>query len=89
MSEEKTIVNSNREVKSDVFTALFSEPENAAQLYTALSGVETSPGEIEITTLEGVLFLSRKNDLGFTVRNRILVISEHQLCKALHNWCYV
>ena len=78
MSEERTNVNSNREVKSDVFTTLFSEPENAAQLYTALSGVETSPGEIEITTLKGVLFLSRKNDLGFTVRNRILVISEHQ-----------
>ena len=41
MSEERTNVNSNREVKSDVFTTLFSEPENAAQLYTALSGVET------------------------------------------------
>ena len=69
---------SNREHKSDVFTALFSEPENAAKLYSALSGEEASPEDIKITTLEGVLFLARKNDLGFTVKDRILVISEHQ-----------
>ncbi len=75
---EKTKEVSNREVKSDVFTAVFSEPENAAKLYTTLSGVETAPEDIEITTLEGVLFLARKNDLGFTVKNRMLVISEHQ-----------
>ena len=68
----------NRELKSDVFTALFSEPENAAKLYTALSGEETAPEDIRITTLEGVLFLARKNDLGFTVKERMLVISEHQ-----------
>ncbi len=69
---------SNRELKSDVFTALFSEPENAAKLYSALSGEETAPEDIQITTLKGVLFLARKNDLGFTVKDRMLVISEHQ-----------
>ena len=69
---------SNRELKSDVFTTLFSKPENAAKLYTALSGEETAPEDIRITTLEGVLFLARKNDLGFTVKGRMLVISEHQ-----------
>ncbi len=69
---------SNRELKSDVFTTLFSEPENAAKLYAALSGEETVPEDIQITTLEGVLFLARKNDLGFTVKGRMLVISEHQ-----------
>ena len=69
---------SNRELKSDVFTALFSQPQNAAKLYTALSGEKTAPEDIRITTLEGVLFLARKNDLGFTVKERMLVISEHQ-----------
>ncbi len=69
---------SNRELKSDVFTAVFSEPENAASLYTALSGEKTAPEDIEIATLEGVLFLARKNDLGFLVKDRVLVISEHQ-----------
>ncbi|MCI8726303.1 MAG: hypothetical protein HFG66_09355 [Hungatella sp.] len=33
---------SNREVKSSAFTQLFREPENAAQLYTALEGKEAS-----------------------------------------------
>lgn len=78
MTDDKTKEVSNRELKSDVFTALFSEPENAAKLYSALSGVETAPEDIEIKTLEGVLFLARKNDLGFTVKDRMLVISEHQ-----------
>lgn len=78
MTEGTTKEISNREMKSDVFTALFSEPENAAKLYASLSGVETAPGDVEVTTLEGVLFLARKNDLGFTVKERVLVVSEHQ-----------
>ena len=62
---------SNRELKSSVFTAYFSDPENAAQLYTALEGIPAEPGDIEYTTLEGVLFLVRKNDMAFTVKNII------------------
>ena len=69
---------SNREVKSSAFTTFFSDPKNAAQLYSALDGVPVSPEDIHYTTLEGVLFLARKNDMAFTVRNRVLVISEHQ-----------
>ena len=69
---------SNRQVKSSVFTTYFSNPENAAQLYTALEGIPAAPEDIEYTTLEGVLFLVRKNDMAFTVKNRVLVISEHQ-----------
>lgn len=69
---------SNREMKSTMFTTFFSDPENAAKLYTALEGVPAEPEDIEYTTLEGVLFLARKNDMAFTVKNRVLVISEHQ-----------
>lgn len=69
---------SNREMKSTVFTTFFGDPENAAKLYTALEGVPAKPEDIEYTTLEGVLFLVRKNDMAFTVKNRVLVISEHQ-----------
>ena len=78
MNESNEKQSSNREVKSSVFTTYFSEPENAAQLYSALRGSPASPEDIEYTTLEGVLFLARKNDLAFTVKNRVLVISEHQ-----------
>lgn len=69
---------SNREVKASAFTELFSDPKNAAQLYTALDGEEAAPEDICYTTLEGVLFVARKNDMAFTVKNRVLVISEHQ-----------
>ena len=69
---------SNREVKASAFTAYFSDPKNAAQLYSALARVDTTPQDIVIRTLEGVLFLARKNDLAFTVKNKALVIAEHQ-----------
>ncbi len=69
---------SNSEHKSSAFTTYFSNPENAAKLYAALEGIEVSPDEIRFATLQGVLFLARKNDLAFTVKNKILVISEHQ-----------
>ena len=78
MNQNKTAEISNREVKSSAFTTLFSDPKNAAQLYSALEDVQVSPGDIRYTTLEGVLFIARKNDMAFTVKNRVLVISEHQ-----------
>lgn len=71
--------SSNREHKSSAFIALFSDPKNAALLYQALeSGEKVSPEDIDYTTLSGVLFMARKNDLAFTVKKRVLVISEHQ-----------
>ena len=76
--ENSSVQISNREVKASAFTELFSDPENAAQLYTALDGKEASPEDICYTTLEGVLFVARKNDMVFMVKNRVLVISEHQ-----------
>ena len=70
---------SNREVKSSAFTTYFSNSENAAKLYSALDGTEDiSPEDIAFTTLSGVLFMARKNDMAFTVRKKVLVISEHQ-----------
>ena len=69
---------SNQEVKSSAFTTYFSNSENAAKLYSALDGTENvSPEDIAITTLNGVLFMARKNDRAFTVK-KVLVISEHQ-----------
>ena len=78
MDESKKKNISNTEIKSSAFTAFFSEPENAAQLFSALDGQAVSPEDITYTTLEGVLFVARKNDMAFTVKNKVLVISEHQ-----------
>ena len=77
LKEEKLITN--KEVKSSAFAAYFGEPENAAKLFEALEpGVKVLPEEIDFTTLNGVLFMARKNDLAFTVKKKVLVISEHQ-----------
>ena len=78
MTKKKEKNISNREVKDSAFTTFFGEPENASKLYAALGEMEVSPEDIAYVTLEGVLFIARKNDLAFTVKNRILVISEHQ-----------
>lgn len=70
---------SNREYKASAFTAYFGEPENAADLYRGLSRCpDIRPSDIAYKTLKGVLFLARKNDLAFTVQNKILVVGEHQ-----------
>lgn len=70
---------SNREYKSSAFTAYFSEPENAANLYRALAhSPNIKASDIVYRTLEGVMFLARKNDMAFTIRDKVLVIGEHQ-----------
>ena len=78
MAKEDGNVISNREVKDSAFITYFGEPENACQLYAALTNEKVAPEDITYVTLEGVLFVARKNDLAFTVKNRVLVISEHQ-----------
>lgn len=78
MAKENENVISNREVKDSAFTTYFGEPENASKLYAALADEEVAPEDITYVTLEGVLFIARKNDIAFTVKNRVLVISEHQ-----------
>lgn len=76
---ETTKQVSNREVKSSAFTTFFSNPANAAQLYAALcGGKDVAPEDVEYKTLSGVMFMARKNDMAFSVKNRVLVISEHQ-----------
>ncbi len=43
MEKNKAKETSNREVKSSAFTTYFSDPKNAAQLYSALNGTEVAP----------------------------------------------
>lgn len=72
-------VKSNREVKSSAFTAYFGTPQNAAMLFEALEpNAKVTEEDISFTTLSGVLFMARKNDMAFQVKNKVLVISEHQ-----------
>lgn len=70
---------SNREYKASAFTTYFGDPKKAADLYCALSHTkDVKPEDIEFKTLQGTLFMVRKNDMAFTVRQKVLVIGEHQ-----------
>ena len=71
------VPHANRNIKDGVFRLLFGEPENAAELYYALSGIKCTPDEVEIITLTAVVSGKRKNDLAFVVRSRAMVIGEH------------
>jgi hypothetical protein len=72
-------VASNRTYKDSVFSWLFSDPETLRELYGALSGIPIPASlPITITTLEGVLFKARVNDISFTIGDRLIVLIEHQ-----------
>jgi hypothetical protein len=61
-------VKVNKKHKNSVFTELFDNKEKIIELYSAIEG-KTYPAdtEIEINTLQDVLFLDRVNDISFTI----------------------
>ena len=72
-------VKTNRKYKDSVFTKLFSEKEKLLELYNAIEN--TNYGEdtdIQITTLENVLFMGQANDIAFVVDGKLVVLIEHQ-----------
>ena len=70
-------VTVNREIKDGVFRLLFDNPENAAELYHALSGEACSPSEIQIITITTTISGELKNDLAFVVKGNVMVVGEH------------
>lgn len=68
----------NREVKSDVFSMLMENKENALAVYNALNGSDYRDAElIEVRTLERGISLSLRNDSAFIV-DMSLNLYEHQ-----------
>jgi len=75
----KTTANTNKKYKNTVFTDLFNNEDKARELYNALAGTNYGPNtNVEITTLEDVLFMERINDVSFVIDDRIVVLIEHQ-----------
>ncbi len=72
-------MNTNRKYKDSVFTRYFSDKQKLRLLYNALEntnyGEET---EVNIITLEDVLFMNQKNDICFTIDNKFILLIEHQ-----------
>ena len=74
-----TKMNTNKKFKNTVFTSLFNNEERARELYNALANTNYGPEtNVEITTLEDVLFMERINDVSFVIDDRIVVLIEHQ-----------
>lgn len=85
LREEGKAVQVRRNYKDSVFRLLFADEKGAIELFNALEG--TSYGddtEVIFTTLEDALYHGIKNDLGFIIDNRFIVLTEHQSTKSMN-----
>lgn len=68
----------NRRYKDVLFRHLFRDKQDLLELYNALNGsTYTDPEELEVVTLEDVIFMKMKNDLSFIIGSS-LNLYEHQ-----------
>ena len=71
-------VTANRKYKDRLFRFLFQDKKDLLELYNAVNGSTYSdPKELEIVTLDDVIFMKMKNDLSFMISNQ-LNLYEHQ-----------
>jgi len=72
-------MESNKNFKDSVFTALFGTPDLLRDLYCALEGVHL-PADVpvSINTLENVLYMDLYNDISFEIGGKLVVLIEHQ-----------
>lgn len=68
----------NTKYKDSIFRMLFNEKEELLSFYNAVNGTNyMNPNELEIHTLEDVVYMSMKNDISFIIDGR-LSLYEHQ-----------
>ena len=75
-----TKLEAKKTVKDSVFRDLFEKPEYLLQLYQALhpEDTKTTVEQLGIVTIQNILIDQVYNDLGFTVRDKLLVLVEAQ-----------
>ncbi len=68
----------NRQYKDRLFKFVFKEKEDLLQLYNAINGTDyNNPEDIEVNTLEDVIYMGMKNDISFLLTD-VLNLYEHQ-----------
>lgn len=69
-----------RDIKDSVFTFLFSDIEYTKQLYLSLHPEDTDirDEDFRLVTLENILAIGQYNDLGFQVRDNLILLVEAQ-----------
>ena len=71
-------LHADRKYKDRLFRLVFSDKKDLLDLYNAVNGTDyQNPEELEVNTLENVLYLSMKNDLSFLI-DAELNLYEHQ-----------
>ena len=71
-------LHADRKYKDRLFRLVFSDKKDLLDLYNAVNGTDyQNPEELEVNTLENVLYLSMKNDLSFLIDTE-LNLYEHQ-----------
>lgn len=80
MAQETT----DRQSKNNVFVDLFSNKEYVYRLYREFhpEDVNVSPEDITVETLSAIIVNTLYNDLGFTVRDKLIMLVEAQ-----STWC--
>lgn len=72
MKDETSDVVVNRQVKDRVFTLLFAQKEAQLELYNAINGTNYMDcNDLEVTTLEGALYMTMKNDVSFLLYHKL------------------
>ena len=73
-------MNINKNYKDSLFKRLFSNKKEIINLYNAIKNTDykIKDTDINIITLEDVLFMDRNNDLCFTINDKLVVLIEHQ-----------
>ena len=61
-------VKGNRKVKASLFAKIFSDKKELLELFNAVNGTEhQDTDELEINTIEGILYMTTKNDVSFLI----------------------
>ncbi len=67
-----------RQYKDRLFKFVFKEKEDLLQLYNVINGTDyNNPEDIEVNTLEDVVYMGMKNDISFLLTD-VLNLYEHQ-----------
>lgn len=76
--QQKQLRKLKRTYKDSMFRAIFKEKKNLLSLYNAVNGTNhTNEDDLEINTLENVIYMNYKNDISFVI-NLHLYLYEHQ-----------
>ena len=68
----------NRKYKDSLFRDIFNNKTRLPGLYEALEGMRATPDDITLAAIDETLFTGIKNDVSFFVRDRHVLLAEHQ-----------